>query len=308
MDSVHVPYFSLPSIPLPGPLDIEPFGLLVAIGVITGIVMARRKAASLGVDEDTFSSFAGWVIITGFLGAHFFQLLFYERVLAEPQKLLDDPLMIARVWDGISSYGGIFGAIVGFWIFTASRGVSRLRWGDIGAHGIVPGWLFGRAGCAIVNDHPGEKSDFFLAVDFPENAAYVVQTLNLDPGPRHDLGLYEFLYWIFIAIVLYAATRRPRPAGFAIALVALLYAPVRFMLEFLRLELLDPPIWGFTPAQYASVVIFAIGLLLMWAAYRYRREELSALPTARDASAAQPSRARGGGGRGGGPKKGAKKR
>ena len=275
---MSLPYWSLPSIPLVGSLEIQPFGVLVAIGVLTGIAMSWRKARSLGVDEDTHRAFAGWVIVTGFIGAHLFQVFFYEGVIAQPGRLLDDPLMLFRIWDGISSYGGIFGALVGFWYFTRSRGVSRLQWGDIAAWGVVPGWLFGRAGCAVVHDHPGVKSDFFLAIDFPPDAPYVVQTLGLEPGPRHDLGFYEFLFWIVIAIALFAATRRPRPAGFALGFVAVLYAPVRFSLEFLRLERTDPTFLGLTPAQYASVIVLVVGVALLVTAYKRRDEAHPVMP------------------------------
>ena len=273
-----LPYWNIPSLPLFGPLEIQPFGVLVAIGVLAGVAMSWRKARSLGVDEDTHRSFAGWVIITGFIGAHLFQVLFYDRMILEPSRLLADPLALLRIWEGISSYGGIFGALAGFWYFTSSRGVSKLAWGDIAAYGVVPGWIFGRAGCAVVHDHPGRMSDFPLAIDFPAHAPYVVQTLGLEPGPRHDLGFYEFLYWIVIAVALYALTRKKRPVGFAIAFIALAYAPVRFFLEFLRLEVTDPPLLGLTPAQHASIIIFVIGAAIMTAAYRRRDEEHPAAP------------------------------
>jgi phosphatidylglycerol---prolipoprotein diacylglyceryl transferase len=267
---VSLPYWHIPSIPLFGPLEIQPFGVMVALGVIVGAAVSWRKARSLGVDEDTHRSLVGWVLITGFLGAHIFEVVAYQ-----PREFLANPSLLLTSW-GISSYGGIFGALVGFWYFTGSRKVSRLAWGDIAAYGVVPGWIFGRAGCAIVHDHPGRESDFFLAIDFPPDAPYVVQTLGLPPGPRHDLGFYEFLYWLVIAGALYVLTRKPKPTGFAIAFVALAYAPVRFFLEYLRV--VDPRALGLTPAQYSSMIVFAIGVALMIAAYRQRDREHPAMP------------------------------
>jgi prolipoprotein diacylglyceryltransferase len=46
-------------------------------------------------------------------------------------------------------------------------------------------------------------------------------------------------------------------------LTALLYAPVRFFLEFLRLELTDPTNFGLTFAQWGSILAFAVGSVVL---------------------------------------------
>src|SRR5690606_22992064 len=103
-------------------------------------------------------------------------------------------------------------------------------------------------------DHPGRPSDFFLAVDFPDM-------------PRHDLGLYEFLALLVIFAIVLWFSRKDRPVGFLTGLAAALYGPVRFGLDFLRIEGAagaDPRYLGLTPAHYVSVLIFALGVGLIW--------------------------------------------
>jgi phosphatidylglycerol:prolipoprotein diacylglycerol transferase len=59
--------------------------------------------------------------------------------------------------------------------------------------------------------------------------------------------------------------RRPRPAGTTIWVIALLYAPARFLGDFLRhTDLPEPDVryLGLTPAQYACIVLMGIGLAL----------------------------------------------
>ena len=76
----------------------------------------------------------------------------------------------------------------------------------------------------------------------------------------HDLAFYELLYLIPVcALVIWLAFRgRRRPAGFLAALTGLLYASVRFFLEFLRLEKTDRLVAGLTPAQWCSIAVVAI--------------------------------------------------
>ena len=57
------------------------------------------------------------------------------------------------------------------------------------------------------------------------------------------------------------------PWAIFVGLLALSYAPVRFLLDFLRWD--DARYFGFTPGQYGSVLLAGIGfLVLRWAKQR----------------------------------------
>ena len=58
--------------------------------------------------------------------------------------------------------------------------------------------VFGRLGCTLVHDHVGSRSEFLLAIRFPD-------------GARHDLGLYELLYTVAVLVpaVVRSTTTRP---------------------------------------------------------------------------------------------------
>ena len=164
----------------------------------------------------------------------------------------------------ISSYGGLFGGLIGFAIWTArNRDVPRETWGEIGTMGLVIPWFFGRLGCASVHDHPGALApDWFLALEFPRTAL-------LPAGPRHDLGFYEAIWWGVILVTMLALDRKPRRRGFYMALIPLMYAPARFAFDFLRVPADlggDARYAGLTPAQYFSVALFALGLYMAYRA------------------------------------------
>jgi phosphatidylglycerol:prolipoprotein diacylglycerol transferase len=103
-----LPFFTLRTFDL-GPLPLQPFGIIVAAGVLIGAELMRRYLLRFGVEEDDIRGLTLWVIATGFIGAHVFDVLAYER-----DRLEEDPLLILKIWDGISSYGGFLGGAAGY--------------------------------------------------------------------------------------------------------------------------------------------------------------------------------------------------
>ena len=251
---LYIPWFQAQAITVEGPwgpIGVHPFGLLVLAGVVVGAWIARRRAMTAGLAPDTVMNLAGWILIPAFVVAHVFDAVAYH-----PARVLDEPLYLLRLWEGISSFGGFLGALVGGLTWSRRRGLDLPTFADPIAFSFPFGWLFGRLGCFVVHDHPGHVTMSPLGV-----ADYVVGQPPYQV--RHDLGLYE-VFWCLGAIALFAAlSRRARPRGLYLALLPLVYAPVRFGLDFLRatdVELSDARYLGLTPGHYASLVLFALGL------------------------------------------------
>ena len=260
-----IPYVTLPEIPLGISLDlpyvghfeptIKPFGTLVALGVYVGSLLSTKRAEQRGLDSKKMSEFFFWVVGMGFVGAHVFDALFYH-----PQRVLHDPFYLFALWDGLSSYGGFVGAIIGGFAFKYSKKENILPYADVGGSSFTWGWVFGRAGCALVHDHPGRLSDAWFAVRYPFRNGVI---------GRYDLGLYEFFLTIPLAIAVTLLWRaKPRPWGFYVGLICSAYAPVRFFLDFLREEEIgivpgDPRYAGLTPAQWQSFGLLAVGLYFL---------------------------------------------
>lgn len=260
-----IPYITIPEIPLGISLDlpyvghfaptIKPFGTLVALGVYIGALLSTKRAALRGLDTKKMNEFFFWVVGIGFVGAHVFDALFYH-----PQRVLHDPLYLFMLWDGLSSYGGFVGAIIGGFAYKVSKNENILPYSEVGGSSFTWGWVFGRAGCAVVHDHPGRLSDAWYAVRYPFRHGVI---------GRFDLGLYEFLLTIPLAIAFSILWRgKPRPWGFYLGLMCTSYAPVRFFLDFLREEEIgivpgDPRYAGLTPAQWQSFGLLALGLYFL---------------------------------------------
>ena len=130
----------------------------------------------------------------------------------------------------------------------ATKTTRKWEYLDALTTGTAAAWFFGRLGCTIAHDHPGQRTDFFLAVDFPD-------------GPRHDLGFYEWLLTIAINVLLYFWKGRLCSPGMTVGIVCAFYGPARFLLDFLRIE--DKRYWGLTPAQYVSIFLTAFGMWVL---------------------------------------------
>jgi phosphatidylglycerol:prolipoprotein diacylglycerol transferase len=259
-----IPYITLPELTLlpagvfgsfpPAPISLKPFGMLVATGVYLASYLTLRRARRIGLDERVMMSFIMWIIGFGFIGGHVFDLIFYY-----PQRLLDDPWSLLRLWDGLSSFGGFTGGCIAMVIWRYRHGVSVLPYADNMMALFPVGWAFGRAGCATAHDHPGLLSDSWLAVQYPG-------------GGRYDLGLLELLLVLPLAVAFLVLGRKPRPWGFFLALGCIFYAPLRFGLDFLREReavpgdvhgAIDPRYGYLTPAQWECFAVLALGVLLL---------------------------------------------
>ncbi len=237
-----IPYIEIPALTIWGPIAIHPFGVLVVSGCVTGAFVARWHAGTRGLDLRHFPALLTWVLISGFVVSHLVALALYR-----PEGLRLD-LNLLQIGKGMSSYGGFLGATFAAIIYLKRRGLALMEFIDALILGLVVGWFFGRLGCTIVHDHPGLPSDFFLAVKYPS-------------GPRHDLGFYEWLFAVGLNLLLFSIRGRGLPAGVLTGVVCLLYAPFRFLTDFLRVT--DRLYLGFTPGHYFSVALLLVGVAVL---------------------------------------------
>jgi phosphatidylglycerol---prolipoprotein diacylglyceryl transferase len=234
----------LPYVP---PVSLGPvtsFGILVMIGAHFALAAGSRHAERLGLDAAQVRRMAICCAVGGVLGAHYIDLFLYQPGWADRD---DAVLRFLNPFAGISSYGGLIGGTLGFFVFASWQHISRLRFADVAMVGVVVFLTFGRAGCASVHDHVGVATSFPLAVDFPAgNDAGVV-------GPHHDLGLYELALFSILLVVLSVLLRKPRKPGWIVGVMAIGYAVPRFWLDFLRRDWTDPRYFGLTPAQWSCI-------------------------------------------------------
>ena len=257
-----IPWVSVEPWSVPTPfsameLTVHVYDLLVFISLVVGLLVAVWFAKTHRRSLRLTLSLALHLVAFSFPISALLNAVFYD-----PETLvgaLKTPSQLWRFRFGLSSYGGIVGAVIGGLVWQSRHRGSLLRIGDAAAFAGPFGWAVGRLGCFLTHDHPGRRSDFLLAV-----ADYRVGEPPY--SARHDLGLYEMLVFLGIAAAFAFLPRKPRPDGFYVALLPLLYTPVRFALDVLRAPAFeggDIRYGGLTPGQYASITLFIAGTVLM---------------------------------------------
>lgn len=249
-----VPTFGVP---------IDPWATLVCLGVLLGMEVSRARAIRMGIDVRDIVDGIVFTVVLGFIGAHVLTVVAYY-----PERLQTDGIWaLLRVWQGFSSTGGFIGGIaalliyyryVGYWYLDWKEPRDVMRFADLIAYGFPVGWLFGRAGCAVVHDHIGSITTWPIGVDFPAG--------GVATGVRHELGLYEMVLTLPMIVLFHQLGKKDRPPGTFLGLFFVLYAPIRFGLDFLRnndLENHDARYAGLTPAQWGMFLLFAFGAWLV---------------------------------------------
>jgi len=247
-----IPWFQFTSVQV-GPLTIQVWGFFVALGIAISLPVLSKVARKQGVNPEHMLDHALWIVIIGLIGARLFHILFYR-----PEFFLSNPVEIIKVWHGgMSSYGGFFGAFVGFWLFAKKKKLSKKQWlkrGDLVAYSSVIGWLIARVGCFMIHDHIGKICPHCL---------FTIKTAD---GDRLEMALVEIVALLPLALFLYIQGFKKRVSdGWYLAVVLMYYGVVRFVLDFFRAQDIaqaDTRYLGLTPAQYFSMVAVVLGLFL----------------------------------------------
>jgi len=245
-----------------GPLPVHWYGLMYLVGFAggwwLGTVRARRPNSDWTPEQVTDGLF--YVALGVVLGGRVGFTLFYGW-----DALLDDPLMLFRIWDGgMSFHGGFLGVMFAMWLFNRKYHKRFFDLMDYVAPLVTIGLGAGRLGNFINGELWGRVSDVPWAMVFPQAG----------PEPRHPSQLYEFfLEGVVLFIILWMFSAKPRPRMAVSGLFALCYGVFRFAVEFFR-----QPDWfmgdnGFiafgwlTTGQLLSLPMVAVGAALLWWAY-----------------------------------------
>lgn len=255
-----IPYFDRPAIPIPIPgpwgdqITIHGFGIMVALGVWLGSKLTVAKAKRDGLDSEFLNRFLTWVIVAILVGGHLGHALFYDF-----DYYMQHPAELFYVFNGLSSFGGFIACTIAAIVFFRIERKPFWPYVDTLAYGFTLGWFLGRMGCFVAHDHIGLETNFWLGVQgvcpgHDRNPAYAC----------HDVGLYEGLYsGLFMLPLFVWLDKRPRFPGFFLGLWCVLYGPIRLLLDAARHPATDARYFGFTPAQYGSVVVSLIGVWIL---------------------------------------------
>jgi len=119
-----------------GPVAIPWYGVGYAVAIGFGSWLTARLARARGLDIRHIGDALLLVIVCGVIGARLY------HVIDQWQLYQDDLLKIVLPpYSGLALYGGVFGGMIGAFIYIRRHGQPFLRWADVA----IPALFFGQA-------------------------------------------------------------------------------------------------------------------------------------------------------------------
>ncbi len=235
-----------------GPFLITWHGVFAVLGILAGARLGLWLLGKEGVDVSHGSDGVAWMVVLGLIGA---RLLY----VWENYKLFAGQLgrIFLLTEGGISQWGGLFGAMVGAYIWARRAAISYWKVIDAAGAATMIGLAIGRIGDVINGEHHGTPTNLPWGVEYVN-----ANTLGQPGQVVHPEVAYEMVLTLVLlgALLPFHQRLKARLPDGVLGLVYLgLYGLGRFFLSYLRT---DPAVFaGLRQAQLASLLMFVVAVV-----------------------------------------------
>ncbi|MCL9795162.1 prolipoprotein diacylglyceryl transferase [Frankia sp. AgKG'84/4] len=216
-----------------GPVPLRAYALMIIIGIVVAVVVTGRRLRARGIDPEIASEVAFWAVPFGIVGARIYHVISTPDAYFGAHGHVADVL---KIWNGgLGIWGAIAGGAIGALIAARRVGVSLALFADAAAPGIVLAQAVGRWGNWFNQELYGRPTTlpWALKIDVEHRTDPAV-------GLYHPTFLYEFLWNLLVAGILFYVDRRHRLGrGRLFALYVALYTFGRLWIEMLRVDTAD---------------------------------------------------------------------
>ena len=240
-----------------GPLRLNAYGLMIALGVIVAVRIAGRRAERIGqgTTED-ISAIAMWAVPAGVLGGRLY------HVLTDYEKFQGRWFDAIKIWQGgLGIWGGVTAGVAVGWWCARRRGLDAWWIFSCAAPAIAIAQAIGRWGNWFNQELFGRPTTLPWALtvssSVAEKAGYAASTTF------HPTFLYESVGCIVLAWLLIRIERRLSPArGRLFAWYVVGYTVLRFGVEGLRIDTAHH-VGGLRLNQWVAVGVCAVAVLFL---------------------------------------------
>jgi phosphatidylglycerol:prolipoprotein diacylglycerol transferase len=255
-----------------GPWHPGTFGLLLWLAAVIATVVLHKNLVRNGVDADALNIVA-LAVVAGILGAKIWHELqdvpamtmAFRRIASpgwgHPLEILQEFLTWFRA--GFAWFGGLLaGILVLLWQGTAARpdglrgGWAGIRMLDLATPAAAIGYGVGRIGCLTSGD-----GDYGIKTTLPWGVHMAKNALVPTPDLVQPTPVYELLFSLALAWLLWRLGSKLRPIGWLTGLYLAISGLGRFLVEFVRI---NPHVFhGLSNAQVASLASIVVGGVVM---------------------------------------------
>ena len=240
-----------------GPLRLNAYGLMIAIGVIVAVRTAGRRAENKGVGTtEDISSIAMWAVPAGVIGGRAYHVLTdYERFQGQWFDAI-------KIWQGgLGIWGGVTAGVAVGWWCARRRGLDAWWIISCAAPAIAIAQAIGRWGNWFNQELFGRPTTLPWALEVSNNVA--VKAGYTAGTTFHPTFLYESVGCIVLAWLLIRLERRITPArGRLFAWYVAGYTVLRFGTESIRIDSAHH-VGGMRLNQWVAIGVFAAAVMFL---------------------------------------------
>lgn len=241
------------------------YGVIIAIGVLGGVLLAAHVAKLEKLDADVIWDFAIYAIIFSIIGARVYYVVFSW------DRYKDDLLSVFNLRNGgLAIYGAVIAAFLIMWIYCRKKKQSFLQLADICVPGLVLGQVIGRWGNFTNREVFGEYTDSLLAMRLPTQmvrAGDISETIaaHMAEGTNyiqvHPTFLYESLWNLALLVLLLFYRKHKKFEGEQWLLYLGGYGLGRAWIEGIRTDTLFIPHTTIAVSQVLAAALFVVSLM-----------------------------------------------
>lgn len=120
------------------------YGIILALGLLAGLVLCMKRAKHFGLTEDNVLDMVLWAVPCCIIGSRLYYVIFYLDLYRTADGGLDWGRMVA-IWDGgLAIYGTVIAGFLVAFIYTRIKGLRLWAITDLCVMGLLLGQSIGR--------------------------------------------------------------------------------------------------------------------------------------------------------------------
>ncbi|MDR3596829.1 prolipoprotein diacylglyceryl transferase [Clostridium sp.] len=211
-----------------GGFDIRWYGILIATGIILGILISQYNCKWRNVDYDNLLNIVLLSIPIGIVGARLYYVIFefknYENNIIDAFNIRNG---------GLAIHGGLIFAIGTALIYTRIKKLNFIKYADVAAPSIILAQALGRWGNFFNQEAHGDAVSYEFIKHFP---MFIQKGMNINGIYYNPTFLYESTWNITVFIILMVILRKCKKSGIVFFSYIGLYSIGRYIIEGMRTD------------------------------------------------------------------------
>lgn len=256
---------------------IHSYGLLLAASFITGILFSGHLAKKRSLDPNVISDSGFWIIISAILGSRIYYVFLHFEEFQGNLLSIFNPFQEGSIGiGGLVMYGGFIGAVAAGFFYFKWKKLAFLPYADVISPSVGIGIFLTRIGCFLNGCCYGAPTESWCGVSFPISCPAGHYQLSVHAEALFPSQLFLSAGGLLIAAIVLLVGLKKTFTGFQFYLTIVLYAVLRFMVDFTRFYSDNERLGSLSHNQIVCIGLFIIFGGLILKNFLFKPEDIAA--------------------------------